>query len=128
MIAAVHELLSSRRERYAGILLTARSTGRSLFLREHDGTWVTPGGYIEPAETARAGALRELREETGYFGPLALCDRSALSGRDYRLFEGTVPREFAPRLSREHLDYVWAPFSRPPEPLHPELKRHRRRC
>lgn len=29
------------------------------------GEWSIPGGRIEPGETARAGALRELREETG---------------------------------------------------------------
>ena len=114
MIDAVHELLSPRRERYAGVLLTARSTGRSLFLLDADtGYWTTPGGHLEPGETARQGALRELREETDYRGSLTLCDCSSLNGRGYRLFEGFVPREFAPRLSREHLAHVWAPFSSP---------------
>lgn len=29
------------------------------------GFWSLPGGHIEPGETARAAALREVREETG---------------------------------------------------------------
>lgn len=29
------------------------------------GYWSLPGGHIEPGETARAAALREVREETG---------------------------------------------------------------
>jgi 8-oxo-dGTP diphosphatase len=29
------------------------------------GSWSLPGGHIEPGETARAAAMREVREETG---------------------------------------------------------------
>jgi 8-oxo-dGTP diphosphatase len=29
------------------------------------GSWSLPGGHIEPGETARAAAVREIREETG---------------------------------------------------------------
>jgi 8-oxo-dGTP diphosphatase len=29
------------------------------------GTWSLPGGHIEPGETARAAAIREIEEETG---------------------------------------------------------------
>src|SRR5262249_61421369 len=29
------------------------------------GLWSLPGGHIEPGETARAAAMREVREETG---------------------------------------------------------------
>lgn len=45
---------------------------RLLVLRAHDphqperSWWFTPGGGIDPGETARACAVRELREETGY--------------------------------------------------------------
>lgn len=35
------------------------------------GFWSLPGGHIEPGETARAAASRELREETGVEAELA---------------------------------------------------------
>ncbi|MBI5160644.1 MAG: NUDIX domain-containing protein [Micrococcales bacterium] len=57
-----------------------RPTSRVLLFDEHDrvllfhsvapdtsrvARWITPGGGVEPGETHRAGALRELYEETG---------------------------------------------------------------
>jgi 8-oxo-dGTP diphosphatase len=35
------------------------------------GLWSLPGGHIEPGETARAAALREVREETGVAAEIA---------------------------------------------------------
>jgi mutator protein MutT len=45
-------------------------TGRTLLLRRHPenlggGRWGFPGGRVEPGETAKEAALRELEEETG---------------------------------------------------------------
>lgn len=46
--------------------------GRLLLLQGHDPAqpgrhwWFTPGGGLEPGETHREAALRELTEETGY--------------------------------------------------------------
>jgi 8-oxo-dGTP diphosphatase len=43
--------------------------GRTLLVREdrwnEDGTWVSPGGLLEPGETHAEGAVREVFEETG---------------------------------------------------------------
>ncbi len=49
-------------------------TGRILLIRRHDnGLWAMPGGACEMEETAAAGAVRELREETGVEAePIAL--------------------------------------------------------
>ncbi len=41
------------------VLLVRRAKGAKA------GEWSIPGGHLEPGETTRAGALRELAEETG---------------------------------------------------------------
>jgi 8-oxo-dGTP pyrophosphatase MutT (NUDIX family) len=51
------------------LLITRRAAG----LRAHAGQWALPGGRREPGETAEAGALRELGEETSLdLGPGAV--------------------------------------------------------
>lgn len=48
-------------------LVVVRSGDRFLVLRErkHGQLWYLPAGRIEPGETIEAGAVREVREETG---------------------------------------------------------------
>lgn len=50
------------------------------------GSWAIPGGFLEMDETAEAGALRELREETGMSlsGPVAFVGAYSAPGRDPR--------------------------------------------
>jgi 8-oxo-dGTP diphosphatase len=45
--------------RNGDVLIVERGKGAAR------GTWSLPGGHIEPGETAKAAALRELVEETG---------------------------------------------------------------
>jgi 8-oxo-dGTP pyrophosphatase MutT (NUDIX family) len=104
----------------AGILLKATSTDRYLFLQEHDGVWVTPGGRLERGEDERAAALRELYEETGYDGQITVWHLHRT--RSYTLFEGRVSREFRVRISSEHSGHAWRRLDALPEPLHPGLR------
>lgn len=104
----------------AGVLLTARSTGRSLFLlRSDDGYWGTPGGHVERGETPYVAMLRELEEETGRVVIDREWVRAPMRVGGYALFFATVPREFTPVLNEEHVDWRWAPLASPPQPLHP---------
>lgn len=53
----------------AALLLTRRAAG----LSSHGGQWALPGGRIDPGETPRQAALRELHEEVGLqLGPDAV--------------------------------------------------------
>ncbi len=108
--------------RAAGILLQARSTRRYLFLQEHDGTWVTPGGRLDRGEDELDAALREFQEETSYPGPVTVRWPGAKRG-NYTLFRGVVARQFRPVVSHEHVGYTWRSADDLPEPLHPGLRR-----
>jgi len=99
--------------------------GRVLLLKrspERGGFWQPVTGRIEPGESPQAAAVRELREETGYPGPVRPLDYQhgfALSPGVNRVREGTlvVAEEHAfaallsaggePRLSHEHCEHAW---------------------
>jgi 8-oxo-dGTP pyrophosphatase MutT (NUDIX family) len=59
--AGVAVVLLPDDEGRACLLLTKRTRG----LRSHSGQWALPGGRLDPDETARGAALRELAEEVG---------------------------------------------------------------
>lgn len=83
------------------------------------------GGAVDPHESASAAAERELREESGYLGPVLLCPLWTYrhpSGFTYENFAAVVPDEFAPRLDWESQSYLWFSPTNPthwPQPLHP---------
>lgn len=99
--------------------------GRVLLLRrvpDRGGFWQPVTGRIEPGESPEAAAERELREETGFAGPVRSLDYRhgfALSPGVNRVREGTlvVVEESAfaaplapgaePRLSHEHCEHGW---------------------
>lgn len=62
---------TSMRERHAARVLLLDDDGRVLLVKAHDADkperqwWFTIGGGIEPGETPREAAVRELFEETG---------------------------------------------------------------
>lgn len=58
------------RERFAARTVVLTPEHRVLLMKFHfpwrpEDVWITPGGSLEPGETARSAARRELREETG---------------------------------------------------------------
>jgi lipoyl(octanoyl) transferase len=99
--------------------------GRVLLLKRspaRGGFWQPVTGRIEPGEAPEATAARELREETGFEGPVRSLDyRHAflLSPEVNRLRAGTVvvteetafaalrPGAEPPRLSAEHVEHAW---------------------
>ncbi len=56
----------------ATAIVCRNESGELLLVKRSDppcvGGWCLPGGFIEVGETAQAGALRELKEETGLEG------------------------------------------------------------
>lgn len=47
------------------IVIVRDEAGRVLLRRSEQGSWVLPGGLIEPGETVEDAARRGVREETG---------------------------------------------------------------
>lgn len=112
----------------AGVMFVAATPGqdgRVLFLErapgapDHPGKWCFPGGGIDPGETAKQAARREVREEIGYdlagvrLG--APIDRRA----GFATYRVHVGGPFEVKLNSEHTRAIWAFPDEAPRPLHP---------
>ncbi|WP_331722802.1 NUDIX hydrolase (plasmid) [Streptomyces canus] len=55
--------------RYTADVVALTTDGNVLLIERdwppHEGSWALPGGHVDPGETSRAAAARELAEETG---------------------------------------------------------------
>lgn len=113
--------------RGAGILVVACDTGRILLLKRSEevsepGTWGTPGGKIDPRESARSAAVRELEEETGYDAPLIVSTDPIFVFKEpdftFSTYMGRIAEEFDPWINWESDDAKWCHPGRFPRPLH----------
>ncbi|NUV78214.1 NUDIX hydrolase [Streptomyces sp. CAI-21] len=57
--------------RYTADVVVTTTDGHVLLIERgwdpHKGMWALPGGHVDPGETSRAAAARELREEAGVY-------------------------------------------------------------
>lgn len=113
----------------AGGVIQAQDTGR--YLINHRGaetmepnTWGTWGGKIDEGEDPKEALKREIREETGYTGPMALKFLYTFKDGDFKFYNYliTVAEEFEPELSWESQDAMWTTLDKLPKPLHFGLK------
>jgi 8-oxo-dGTP diphosphatase len=85
----------------AEVWVTEPSYSHVLLVRHRVRGWVPPGGKVEPGETPRAAAARELAEETGVLGEL-LPVPAAVTVRSYRAdWEPTLGLSYVAVVSRD---------------------------
>lgn len=97
--------------------------GRVLFLersddtRDHPRKWCFPGGGIDPGETPKVAARREVLEEINYRLERLGAPVDRRSG--FVTFRVQRVAPFDPVLNDEHTRAVWAHPDEAPQPLHP---------
>jgi len=114
-----------------GVLVYRGRPPESFLLMRHANRWDIPKGHIDPGETERQCALRELREETGIEAGDVDLDPDFRFATQYTVrpkrFGGREMLKtlvvFLGRLTRdveitptEHPDYQWFPW-RPPHEI-----------
>ena len=103
-----------------------RSNGRVLLVQPRSGRWQLPGGRLEPGESPRRAALREVREETGLrprLGRLLGVYRRKDGSRAY-LFAGRAHDEGRPGAEIRRVR--WTPLPAALERLSPGPRRRLR--
>ncbi|MFC8718001.1 NUDIX hydrolase [Kitasatospora sp. NPDC057198] len=112
-------------EALLGGVVVLDGSGRVLLVRRMPddylgGWWEIPGGSLDPGEAPRAGAARELAEETGltglrldYLHAADFTGRSGVRARQF-VYTTTVP-DGTPVTLTEHDAHRWVPLDALPE-------------
>ena len=111
----------------SGASSSTAESGHALLVRHRWRGWVPPGGAVEPAETPREAARRELFEETGIRATL-LDVPATVSVRSYRAdWAPTLGLSYAAVIDislrgvgESHQPVAWIPLDRDWEGAFPE--------
>ncbi len=114
-----------------GALVYAQDTGKFLLGKrgpdiEDPNVWGTFGGGVDHGESLHGALRRELKEEAGYDGPLAMHPLYVYHDREsgFKYFNnlGVVPKQFVPHLNFETSEAEWFEWPGHPRPLHPGVQ------
>lgn len=115
-----------------GAVIYAQDTQRCLLqLRspqsDTPNTYGQFGGSMDNNEDVNDALRREIREETGYAGPMKIRPltpfKDTSKGFVYYNNLAVVPQEFQPQINNESGGFLWFDPRGPwPEPMHPGLK------
>ncbi len=116
--------------RYTADVVAVTEDGRVLLIERgwppHQGQFALPGGHVDPGETSRAAAARELEEETGVAvapDDLTLIGVYDRPDRDPRgryvsvAYAVTVPADTVARAGDDAAAVRWVPLDAPGEGL-----------
>lgn len=120
----------------AGALIFARDTKRVLLgfrskMENNPHVWGNQGGHVDSGERVHDALKREIREETGYRGPIEFIPFPDGKFKDTEFhfynFLGIVPKEFTPHPDKkwawETEKWGWFDFDNLPDPMHPVLNK-----
>ncbi len=110
--------MSCSEVRRIGAAILQRPDGRVLLLKRaathttNPGKWCFVTGYVEPEESPRDTAVRELREELGIEAQPVLAGERVVVHTGWGVTLHVFPFLFrvgdvAVNLEREHVDYAW---------------------
>lgn len=119
------KLGKSRREKDSARVVSVAviRDGKLLFgLRGDTGKWNLPGGHVEPGESPRAAAERELKEEAGLTGTLweelGWCDvRDGLRVYSFVCRSEAGEADAGEDPDEEMVAFAWAPGKTPPKKI-----------